>query len=340
MIGDGAVGCTALWLAYSKHYFYTKYIPTVFDYYEKKLELAGELYDLVVYDTAGQEDYDRLRPIGYLLNGNYWTGQQNKYTLQRLVEGYDQLRLIRHLIPKSDTTKEVTGSKSLFSEFNEDHGRARHSRVLDMIDACIVVFSVGNPDSYANVKEKWIPEMNHYSGNVPIVLVGNKTDHRTDPETLRILSKRKMQPVTTEMGEQLAQEINAVRYVECSCRTGMGIKNVFEETIWAAKCHKLKRKLEKLISFINLVFVGNENDEINLLIQQFIHHERLSIFGYRLNSEHYIPFSENNENGFTKEDLYRFPGDDYSAFIEIDGEVHGLRIVFAMDYPNWKRMRK
>ena len=35
MEGDGAVGCTALWVANTKHIFFTDYVPTVFEHHEK-----------------------------------------------------------------------------------------------------------------------------------------------------------------------------------------------------------------------------------------------------------------------------------------------------------------
>ena len=44
----------------------------------------------------------------------------------------------------------------------------------------ILCFSVISPSSYENVKIKWYPELTHHCPGVPIVLVGTKTDLRTD----------------------------------------------------------------------------------------------------------------------------------------------------------------
>lgn len=36
-----------------------------FDNFSDKLEVDGQEYDIVLWDTAGQEDYERLRPLSY-----------------------------------------------------------------------------------------------------------------------------------------------------------------------------------------------------------------------------------------------------------------------------------
>ena len=160
---------TCLLISYTTNNFPEDYVPTVFDNYAVTVMIGEEPYTLGLFDTAGQEDYDRLRPLSY---------------------------------PQTDVF--------------------------------LVCFSVVNPSSFENIKEKWIPEIRHHCPTVPCLIVGTQIDLRDNAAERDKLSKRKQKPIEFEQGEKLAKEMNAVKYVECSARNSEGLKNVFDEAIIAA----------------------------------------------------------------------------------------------------------
>ncbi|KAH8998071.1 small GTPase-binding protein [Lactarius hatsudake] len=169
IVGDGACGKTCLLIVFSKGTFPEVYIPTVFENYVADVEVDGKHVELALWDTAGQEDYDRLRPLSY-----------------------------------------------------------PDSHVI------LICFAVDSPDSLDNVQEKWISEVMHFCAGLPIILVGCKKDLRRDPKTIENLRKTSQRPVTPEEGMAVAQKIGARQYLECSAKSGEGVREVFQYATRAA----------------------------------------------------------------------------------------------------------
>jgi len=166
VVGDGAVGKTCLLISYTENRFPVDYVPTVFDNFTTGVEVDGNHINFALWDTAGQEEYARLRALSY---------------------------------PETDVF--------------------------------LLCFSVVSPASFDNIRTKWFPEVDHHCPEAKKILVGTKIDLRNDKKILEEVQANGEKLPTREQGENMAKEISAKAYLECSAYTQEGLKRVFEEAI-------------------------------------------------------------------------------------------------------------
>lgn len=65
LLGDGAVGKTSLVVSYTTNGYPTEYTPTAFDNFSVVITVDETPVQLELCDTAGQDDFDSLRPLCY-----------------------------------------------------------------------------------------------------------------------------------------------------------------------------------------------------------------------------------------------------------------------------------
>ncbi|XP_021540774.1 rho-related GTP-binding protein RhoD isoform X2 [Mirounga angustirostris] len=126
LVGDGGCGKTSLLMVFAEGAFPESYTPTVFERLAVNLQMKGKPLNLQIWDTAGQVDYDRLRPLFY-----------------------------------------------------------PDASVL------LLCFDVTSPHSFDNIFNRWYPEVNHFCKEVPIIVVGCKTDLRKDKLLVKKLRKNR-----------------------------------------------------------------------------------------------------------------------------------------------------
>lgn len=65
LLGDGACGKTSALNVFTRGFFPTVYEPTVFENYVHDIFVDNTHMELSLWDTAGQEEFDRLRALSY-----------------------------------------------------------------------------------------------------------------------------------------------------------------------------------------------------------------------------------------------------------------------------------
>nr|ADD24474.1 Ras-like GTP-binding protein RHO [Lepeophtheirus salmonis] len=159
VVGDGACGKTCLLEVFKKNEFPEEYIPTVVDNFVKTVDVDENNVALTLWDTAGQEDFDSVRPLSY--------------------------------------------------------------RDTSLILLC---YSIENKKLLSNIKDKWLFEIRNYCPEAGFYLVALKSDIREIDD-----NDVKSRLISTEEGVSLSKEIEAIKFFECSAKTGMNVDIIFEE---------------------------------------------------------------------------------------------------------------
>ncbi|KAH3701167.1 ras-related C3 botulinum toxin substrate 1-like [Dreissena polymorpha] len=97
-------------------------------------------------------------------------------------------------------------------------------------DVFLVCFSLKSLQSLEHVRSVWLPEIENAVGKRPFILVGCKRDPASDG----FMYRRVTLDVLTDEGEEMAQELGAVNYVETSAIEKWGLTTCFHSAVQAA----------------------------------------------------------------------------------------------------------
>lgn len=180
--GDGSVGKTSMLLRYTDDKFMENYEATVFDSYSVQVRVDQITYTLDLTDTAGQEDYDAMRPLTY-----------------------------------------------------------------SSADVFLLCFDTLNPDSLENLKTKWIPEKDERNKDTPFIIVGTKTDLREDKSKVEaLLNKTGKSPIqAVDLEGKESDYAGCIKIMECSAKSGIGVKQIFDEAVRYVILDRLKKERKK-----------------------------------------------------------------------------------------------
>ncbi|XP_026059881.1 rho-related GTP-binding protein RhoH-like [Carassius auratus] len=175
LVGDCAVGKTALLVRFTSETFPDSYRPTVYENTGVDVFMDGIQISLGLWDTAGHDTFRQIRPMSY-----------------------------------------------------------------QQADVVLLCYSVANPNSLHNLRYKWIAEVREFLPKVPVLVVATQTDHRE-------MGPYRTNCTTASDGKQVAQEIRAKGYLECSALSNRGVQQVFECAVRTAVNRARRRTRRRLM---------------------------------------------------------------------------------------------
>lgn len=90
-------------------------------------------------------------------------------------------------------------------------------------DLIVVCYACDSPSSFDNVLSKWVPEVQHHWKKALIVLICTKIDQRQNQAKVDELKEQLGRGcVGTDEGVALAQQVNAVTFLETSAKDNIG----------------------------------------------------------------------------------------------------------------------
>ena len=98
-------------------------------------------------------------------------------------------------------------------------------------DVFLVCFSTVDPKSFESVSEKFISEIIHHCPETPFLLVGTQLDLKEDRATVDRLASKNQAPISSDVGLEIAKQVGASKYLECSSLTMEGVKTVIDQAI-------------------------------------------------------------------------------------------------------------
>ncbi|KAI5095635.1 Rho family GTPase 1 like, partial [Silurus meridionalis] len=253
LVGDVQCGKTAMLQVLAKDCYPETYVPTVFENYTACLELEDQRVELSLWDTSGpleeKQAHNITDPPPYFTVGMRCFSAYSSFVLRQTH--------LECLLPKSSIL--VSSDQSTRSQLKSQYRlansrRLRFSTFLFLTSSCfcprlvsgspyydnvrplcysdsdavLLCFDVSRPDTVESGLKKWKTEIMDFCPNTRILLVGCKTDLRTDVCTLMELSNQKQTPITQEQGSAMAKQLGAEAYLECSAFTSeKSIHSVF-----------------------------------------------------------------------------------------------------------------
>ncbi|KAG2411247.1 hypothetical protein I3760_Q017600 [Carya illinoinensis] len=183
------------------------YIPTVFDNFSANVIVEGTTVNLGLWDTAGQEDYNRLRPLSY-------RGADVFVLAFSLVSRASYENILKKWIPELHHYAPGAPVVLVGHQIGKNCNMVGRARSFDRNPVMLThEFHLGGWNEH-------LREDKHYLADHPGLM-----------------------PVTTAQGEELRNQIGATYYIECSSKTQQNVKAVLMlQSRWLSSHSRSKKR--------------------------------------------------------------------------------------------------
>ncbi|CDH11270.1 probable GTP-binding protein RHO3 [Zygosaccharomyces bailii ISA1307] len=195
ILGDGACGKTSLLNVFTRGYFPKVYEPTVFENYIHDIFVDNRHITLSLWDTAGQEEFDRLRSLSY--------SDTDVIMLCFSVDSRDSLMNVQHKWV-GEIADHCEGVKLVLVALKCDLRR------VETENAAITPNLINQ-------------QRTHQSGSDVDNSTKNMGLNNSNSES------RNNDYITYDEGVEMAKKVGALRYLECSAKQNKGVNEAFTE---------------------------------------------------------------------------------------------------------------
>ncbi|KAH3662293.1 hypothetical protein OGAPHI_005543 [Ogataea philodendri] len=111
---------------------------------------------------------------------------------------------------------------SLHDTAGQEDFEGLRTPIYSDVDVVVACYSVDSQPSLANIIETWVPEVQNYQPDVPIILVGTKCDLKAELSHDQLVTKEEELEVSSQIGKTVFGHLQA------SAITGENVKKVFD----------------------------------------------------------------------------------------------------------------
>lgn len=183
----------------------------------------------------------QLRSIKCVLVGDSKSGKTALlYTLSKGIFPTQHLPTVINNVNVGWKFEENQATISFWDTPGDEKEEEARSMAYQNADVILITFSLNKLKDVTHIKKKWFNEVQNYSPNASILLIGTNLDKREDlsydhnvvnKSTIDYQRRKEENMVSYSKGLTIAKEIGAISYIESSAKNDVGCKEIKDQIL-------------------------------------------------------------------------------------------------------------